>query len=145
MTSITGAPAARRQSSVPRGGDRIARSLMWIAAVGAAASAAASVGTIWHASGATTVVETWRGYGYLVFAGLFVLLALRPHNYRGVWELVIANKVALTATAVAFAVRGGIAATSTIIIWDGGLSVLLIAAYLTCRGWSRAPEAAAAP
>jgi hypothetical protein len=145
MTPTTDAPAARRLISVPRGRDRIARSLLWLAAVGAAASAAASVSTIAQASGATTVVETWRGYGYLVFAGLFVLLALRPHNYRGVWELVIANKVALTATALAFAARGGIAATGTIIIWDGGLSVLLIAAYLTCRGWSRAPEAAVAP
>jgi hypothetical protein len=145
MTTITDAPAARRRRSIPPGRDRIARSLLWIAAIGAGASAAASVGTIWHASGATTMVETWRGYGYLVFAGLFVLLALRPHNYRGVWELVIANKVALAATALAFAARGGIAATGTIIIWDGGLSVLLIAAYLTCRGWSRAPQAGAAP
>jgi hypothetical protein len=145
MTTTTDAPAARRRRSIPPGRDRIARSLLWIAAIGAGASAAASVGTIWHASGATTMVETWRGYGYLVFAGLFVLLALRPHNYRGVWELVIANKVALAATALAFAARGGIAATGTIIIWDGGLSVLLIAAYLTCRGWSRAPQAGAAP
>jgi hypothetical protein len=145
MTPTTDVAAARRRPSAPPGRDRIARFLLWIAAIGAAASAAASVSTIWHASGATTVVETWRGYGYLVFAGLFVLLALRPHHYRGVWELVIANKVALTATALAFAARGGIAATGTIIIWDGGLSVLLIAAYLAGRGWSRAPEAGAAP
>ena len=144
MIPTTDAPAPRLSRRVPRGRDRIARYLLWIAAAGAAASAAASVSTIWHASGATTVVETWRGYGYLVFAGLFVLLALRPHNYRGVWELVIANKVALAATALAFAARGGIAATSSIIVWDGGLSVLLIAAYLTCRGWSRAPAAGAA-
>jgi len=145
MTPITDVPAARRRRSVPPGRDRIAQYLLWIAALGAGASAAASVSTIWRASGATTMVETWRGYSYLVFAGLFVLLALRPHNYRGVWELVIANKIALAATALAFAARGGIAATGTIIIWDGGLSVLLIAAYLTCRGWSRVPEAGAAP
>lgn len=143
MTSVTDVPAAVSRR-VPRGRDRIARALLWVAAIGAAASAAASVATIGQASGATAMVETWRGYGYLVFAGLFVLLALRPHRYRGVWELVIANKVALTATALAFAARGGIAGTGTIIIWDGGLSVLLIAAYLTCRGWSRAAEARSA-
>jgi hypothetical protein len=144
MTLITDVPATRHRPSVPRGRDRIAQSLLWVAAAGAGASAAASVSTILQASGATTMVETWRGYGYLVFAGLFVLLALRPHRYRGVWELVIANKVALAATALAFAARGGIAGTGSIIIWDGGLSVLLIAAYVTCRGWSRAPEAGAA-
>jgi hypothetical protein len=138
MTSVTEAPAAVSRRG-PRRREAIARWLLWIAAAGAAASAAASVSIIWQAGGATTVVETWRAYGYLVFAGLFVLLALRPHGYRGVWELVIANKLALTATALAFAARGGIAGTGTIITGDGGLSVLLIAAYLTCRGWSRAP------
>jgi hypothetical protein len=140
MTSVTEAPAAVSRR-VPGRRDAIARALLWIAVAGAAASAAASVSTIWQAGDATTVVETWRGYGFLVFAGLFVLLALRPHGYRGVWELVIANKVALTVTALAFAAHGGIAGTSTIITGDGGLARLRIAAYVTCRGWSRASAA----
>ena len=55
------------------------------------------------ADGATKVVETWRMYGLVVFTGLFVLLMLRSHHYRGVWELVIASKLAMTFTAVGYA------------------------------------------
>ncbi|MBM7808225.1 hypothetical protein JOD57_004062 [Geodermatophilus bullaregiensis] len=36
----------------------------------------------------------------MVFAGLFALLAWRPLGYRGVWELVIFHKVAVTTTAL---------------------------------------------
>ena len=118
---------------------RIARYALWLAALGAGVSAVSSASTLWQAGSATIVVETWRAYGYLVFAGLFALLALRPHRYRGVWELVIANKIALTATALGYAVHGGIAGSGTIIVWDGGLSVVLIVAYILCRGWSGVP------
>jgi hypothetical protein len=142
MTPTVEAATATRGLPGSPVSDRIARYLLWLAALGATASAAGSVGTVWHADGATTVVETWRGYGFAVFAGLFVLLALRPHGYRGLWELVIANKVALTITALCYAIHGSIAGTGAIIIGDGGLSVLLIAAYLICRGWSSTPSTA---
>jgi hypothetical protein len=36
------------------------------------------------ADDSTKVVESWRMYGFAVFAGLFVLLALHPRDYRGV-------------------------------------------------------------
>lgn len=42
-------------------------------------------------------------YGLVVFTGLFVLLMLRSHHYRGMWELVIASKLAMTFTAVGYA------------------------------------------
>ena len=45
------------------------------------------------------VLEAWRAYGLVVFAGLFILLALRPRAMRGVWELAIFDKAALTLTA----------------------------------------------
>jgi peptidoglycan/LPS O-acetylase OafA/YrhL len=141
MASTIELSAPARRAAVSPVRDRIARWLMWLAAVGAAVSAAISVSAVWQASSATTVVQTWQAYGYLVFAGLFVLLARHPRRYRGVWELVIANKVALTGTALGFAAHGGVAGTSAIIIWDGGLSVVLIVAYVLCRGWSRAPRA----
>lgn len=144
MTSTIQATDARPD---PTGGvvpDRVARYLLLLAALGAAGSAASSVGTVWHSDGATTVVETWRGYGFVVFAGLFILLALRPHGYPGLWELVIVNKLALTITALCYAVHGGIAGTGAILTWDGGLSVVLIVAYLVCRGWSSTPAATTA-
>jgi hypothetical protein len=129
-TPVATASAPRLRS------DRIGRVLLWIAAVGAAGAAVSAISTVLGAGGATKVVETWRLYGFVVFAGLFVLLALRPLGYRGVWELAVLNKVALTVTALAYAARGGISGTGSIIAWDGGLSLVLIAAYVCCRGWT---------
>ena len=80
-------------------------------------------------------------YGLVVFTGLFVLLMLRPRYYRGVWELVIASKLAMTFTAVGYAAHGGIAGAGAIIGWDGGLAAVLIAAYICCRGWTAVPPA----
>ncbi len=113
------------------------RVLMGIAALAAAASAVGAIGAVRDADAAIKMIETWRGYGYLVFAGLFALLALRPRQYRGVWELVIFNKIALTVTAILFG--SAVVDTGTVIVWDGGLSVLLLVAYVGCRGW-RPPE-----
>jgi hypothetical protein len=107
--STTSAPRLRR--------DRIGRVLLWIAAVGAAGAAVSAISTVLGADGTTKVVETWRLYGFVLFAGLFFLLALRPLGYRGVWELAVLNKAALTATALAYAARGGISGTGSIIAW----------------------------
>ena len=119
--------------------DRVGRALMWLAVLGAAGAAGTALLTVLDAGGATKVVETWRLYGLLVFVGLFVLLMLRPRHYRGVWEIVILSKLALTATAIGYAASGGIAGTGPVIGWDSGLTVVLIAAYICCRGWTATP------
>jgi hypothetical protein len=75
----------------------------------------------------------WRKYCFLVFAGLFVLLAVRPRRYTGVWELAIFHKVATFATAAALAV-GGAAGGAPGAVADGILAVTLIVAYLLARG-----------
>ncbi len=56
-------------------------------------------------------------YGSPVFAGPFVLLALRPRRSPGVWELVVFHK---TAAAVAVA--------------DGVLATVIVIAYFLSRG-----------
>ena len=66
--------------------------LMLLAAFGALSAFLGSIGTATAAGSDTVVAETWRMYGFAVFAGLFVLLALRPRHYAGVWELVIFHK-----------------------------------------------------
>ncbi|GIF49625.1 hypothetical protein DFJ67_4091 [Asanoa ferruginea] len=119
--------------------DRVAKIMLWLAAAGAAGAALSSAGALWDADGGAKVVETWRAYGFVVFAGLFVLLALAPRGYRGVWELVIFHKVALTVTALLYAAHGGIADTATIVAWDGSVSVLLVGAYVLSRGWTASP------
>ena len=120
--------------------EMVGRALMWLAVLGAAGAAGTALLTVLDAEGATKIVETWRMYGLVVFTGLFVLLMLRPRYYRGVWELVIASKLAMTFTAVGYAAHGGIAGTGAIIGWDGGLAAVLIAAYICCRGWTAAPR-----
>jgi len=81
--------------------DRVGRALLWLAALGAVVSAVSALSSVVAANDSTRGVEVWRMYGLAVFAGLFVLLALRPRQYRGVWELAIANKLALTVTGMA--------------------------------------------
>jgi hypothetical protein len=63
-----------------KGRDRAAMVLMLLAAFGALSAFVGSVGTATAASPETVVVEAWRTYGFAVFAGLFVLLALRPRR-----------------------------------------------------------------
>ena len=70
--------------------------------------------------------QTWRLYGFAFFAGLFIYLAVNLNGRRGIWELVIANKPLLTCTAIGYAMHGGIAGTSNVLIWDGSLTVLLV-------------------
>ena len=118
---------------------RTARVLMILAALAAGSAAVAAIARLGEATPDTVIVQTWRAYGLVVFAGLFALLAWRPLGYRGVWELVIGHKVALSLSAVilvADAGRGGGAAdAASVLVWDGSLSVVLLAAYLSCRGW----------
>jgi hypothetical protein len=139
MTASTSTESRPSALSPRPGRDRIAKVMVWLAAVGAASSAVAAVAAVWDADGGTKVVETWRAYGLVVFAGLFVLLALAPRGYRGVWELVILHKVALTLTALLYSAHGDIADTATIIAWDGTVSVLLVGAYVLARGWTASP------
>ncbi|MEV1009444.1 hypothetical protein [Streptomyces sp. NPDC049881] len=120
---------------------RVARVLLIIAAVGAVGAAVGQIQVVFDAGGATKVVETWRLYGFVVFAGLFALLAVSPRGNLTVWLLVITNKLALTVTGLAYQAHGGIADTDAIVTWDGGLTVLLLAAFALSR--PRAGQSAA--
>ena len=128
-------PAVGSVRGVRQAGVRVASVLMWVAAVAAGLSAISALVDLGAASPEAAVVETWRAYGLVVFAGLFALLAWRPLGYCGVWELVIFHKVALTTTALYYASGGSAADAGTILVWDGVLSVILLIAYLSCRGW----------
>jgi len=82
-------------------------------------------------------VETWRGFGFVVFAGLFALLAVRQHRHQAVWLLVTFHKVAKTVTALTYASGGNVADATSVAIADGILSALLIAAFGLLRPWQR--------
>jgi hypothetical protein len=116
---------------------RIGQALMALAAVSAFVAALSDIATVVNAPASTTVVETWRLCGFALFTGLFALLAARPRGYRGMWELAIANKLALTVAAVGYAAHGHVTGTSQVLLWDGSLTALLIVAYIACQPWRR--------
>jgi hypothetical protein len=115
---------------------RIARALMVLAALSALVATVSDTSTVFGAGPSTIVVQTWRLYGFALFAGLFTFLAVNLKGHRGIWELVIMNKLLLTCTAIGYAIHGGIAETGDVLFWDGSLTVLLISAYITCQGWN---------
>ena len=83
------------------------------------------------------VVELWRGYGLMVFAGLFAILAARRQSPGVLWAVVIVNKVALAVTGLALLIvpREGPRpeGAADLLLWDGALSILLVVAFLYCR------------
>ena len=115
--------------------DRIAVLLLLLAALGALYAFVTSIGNVTAAGPATKVVEAWRAYGFVVFTGLFVLLAVRPRHYAGVWELVIFHKVAMAITAASLTGTGAAGAQSVALV-DGVLAVMTITAYVLARGYT---------
>ena len=78
-------------------------------------------------------VETWRTFGYVVFAGLFAILAWKPRLSPGVWELTFGHKSAV----VLFGVWLGekVPEVSLAVKIDFLLVVLIAIAWVLCRGW----------
>lgn len=132
-------PAARVGGGVR---DRIATVLMLVSALGALYAFSTAVGAVQAAGPATQQVETWRMFGFLMFAGVFVLLGVWPRRLPGLWELTIADKVGLTVVE-ALLIGNHADGAQFAAVSDGILCVFLIAAYLLSRGytaWSPRPR-----
>ena len=112
--------------------DRLGRGLMWLAALGALSAFASGIAAVNNATPETIWVETWRLFGFLVFTGMFVLLALRPRNSAGVWELAFFHKAAMAISALFLSGAQGAAMSGTI---DAVLALLIAMAYIFTRGW----------
>ncbi|ELZ05227.1 hypothetical protein [Natrialba asiatica] len=108
-----------------------ASSLLLLAALGAVYAFGTSITAVRTAGPEAVVAESWRLFGLLVFAGIFLLLAVRPRLYPGIWELAIFHK-AVTATYLFAFASDAPDATSTAIV-DGVLAVVIIVAYLLVR------------
>ncbi|MFC4566076.1 hypothetical protein ACFO4E_29830 [Nocardiopsis mangrovi] len=141
MPALADPPSSDRATHTRR--DLAGRVLVGVAALGAASAAADALWSLGGVDDAVKIVSAWRAYGLLVFGMLFALLAARPRAYRGVWEIVIFHKLAMTATAVVYQMRDGVADAGTVVIVDGVLTVVLMAGYVLCRGWSPRPRPAA--
>lgn len=115
--------------------DRVAMILMIIAAIGAFFAFIGAVGAASAAGPETRIVETWRMLGFVVFSGLFLLLAFRPRLLPGVWELAIFHKAGMAIAGMLMISQGAVDAAS-VAVADGTLAVVLVAAYLLARGYS---------
>jgi hypothetical protein len=107
---------------------------MLVCALGAGYAFVTAIPVAQDAGPETQQVETWRIFGFAFFACVFVLLAVWPRRYPGLWEVLIINKAALTVAEYVLvgqnAEGAGFAA-----IADLALTILLIAAYLLSRGY----------
>ena len=116
----------------------MATGILVLAALGALSAFVVAVSAVRAAGPETLVVESWRMFGFLVFAGVFLLLAYRPRQYPGIWELVIFHKAAV-ASFLAVVGSEAIDGTSAAIA-DGVLAIALVVAYLLIggyRSWDR--------
>lgn len=120
-------------TTFPHWQDRLGRGLMWLAALGALSAFVSAIAAANAATSATIWVETWRLFGFLVFTGMFVLLAVRPRNAAGVWELAFVHKAAMAISAVILSGAKDAAMAGSI---DGVLAVLIAVAYVCTRGWT---------
>ena len=76
---------------------------------------------------------------YVVFSGLFALLAVYPRRMLGLWELVIFHKLGITLlSAISLGSASGAVASDNPalrLIIDGVLVSLTIASYVLAKGW----------
>ena len=123
MTAATTTPG--------RGRDRVGRLLMGLNALLALGAAGAGVGTALSAADDQVIVEWWRTLGFVVFAALWVVVALRPRGAPGAWEVIVLHKAGLCVVALATGVDG----SGEVLAVDGYLAISTIGAYIACRGW----------
>ena len=113
--------------------ERLGQGLMILASLGALFAFYASIAGVRAASPATVWVETWRMFGFVVFAGLFGLLAIRPRLSAGVWELAFFHKLAMAVSAMNLTDADEAIVAGSI---DAVLALLLAAAYILTRAWT---------
>ncbi len=105
---------------------------MWLACIGACIAFLTSINLVKAATAETLWLEIWRMFGFLVFAGMFMLLALRPRLSAGVWELAFFHKAAVSIYAFIFTNAREAQSAGSI---DAALAVIIVIAYVCTRGW----------
>lgn len=119
-------------SSIPIWQDRLGRSLMYLAALGALAAFGIAIVTLVPIHPDTVWLEIWQTFGLLMFAAMFTLLALRPRRSPGLWELAFFHKAALAVSAIFLRDIAGVLDTGIV---DAILAMLLLVSYFSGRGW----------
>jgi len=113
--------------------DTLGRGLMWLLVV--LTLAAFADGLRRMAAGSDRIgIETWRTFAYIVFGGLFVIIAWRPQHSPGVWELVFAHKSGVVLYGLTL---GDVPEAPIAIVVDTVLVVVMTASWWLTRGWKR--------
>ncbi|GAA1652067.1 hypothetical protein [Actinoplanes couchii] len=113
--------------------DRIGRALMGLDAVFTVVAVVNGFTLMAVATDETIIVEGWRTFGFIVFVGLWALIAVWPRRVPGVWELILIHKVLVTGLALTVLDSASGAAETAWI--DGWLVISTAVAYVLCRGW----------
>ncbi|MEU8201827.1 hypothetical protein [Streptosporangium sp. NPDC049046] len=130
MTAETGVPAtAGRPSPLA---DRIGRTLMAVNAAATLVPFANGIFLMNSFSDDRLVTEAWRTFAYIVFAGLWAILAVAPRRQWGLWELLLFQKGAITV--YCFVMWDKPDAMQTAFI-DLFVVTTTAVAYVLCRGW----------
>lgn len=131
MTTATAAPAAVTPTSSRA--DRAGRALMALNAVAALAAFASGLAITAGVTDDRLISEFWRTLAYLVFAGIWTVLAVAPRRHPGLWELLLLHKGAVTV--FSFVMWDRLADAPETALVDLGVTVTTLAAYVLCRGW----------
>jgi hypothetical protein len=132
VTTADRRPAAASSGAPPRGADLVGRALLALCALSTAAAFADGVTRVAAAPAEWALTEFWRTAAYLVFAGMWALLAVWPRSQRGMWELIVLHKVLVTMQALLVLDLPGAARTAWV---DGVLVAATVSAWVLCRGW----------
>ncbi len=139
MSNMDQVPEARRPTfaiegpEVPsRALDRLGRLLMAVNALLGLGAFVGGVLAMVDAEEGRLMVEGWRTFGYLVFAGFWAMMAVAPRGVPAVWESVLLHKSLMVILAFA---SFGAPEASTVAVVDSWLVGSTAFAYVVCRGW----------
>ncbi|MFC8191015.1 hypothetical protein ACFUMH_05055 [Cellulomonas sp. NPDC057328] len=131
MTTTTATPTV--VAPPRRGLDRVGRAIMALNAVAALAAFASGLVITAGVTDDRLISETWRTLAYVVFAGIWTLLAVAPRRHPGLWELLLFHKGAVTV--YSFAMWDRLADAPETALVDLVVTVSTAVAYVLCRGW----------
>ena len=116
----------------PPGADLVGRALLLLCALSTTAAFIDGAYRVGAAPAEWLLTEFWRTTAFLVFGGMWALLAVRPRSQRGMWELIVLHKTLVTVHALTVLDLPGAAQTAWV---DGALVAATVAAWVLCRGW----------
>lgn len=128
-----------KKKSLRNNRTHIAQGILCLVAALALLAGIESTSTITQASASVVVAELWRTIGFFTFAALFAFLAYNPRVSKVVWAIIIGNKLALFVAGLLL-MSNAVAGASDLVIFDGGLALLLVVASILAGIWQREPK-----